>query len=130
MRNSDVQGSRREQLLWGFVSCMRRRTVQEDFVLNHKSVVKIRKRTSPFNPVEKFPGLQEIFSLQIPQISDPSLFLFHRPGAGHFSPPAFLFSKTQSGAMFPATGGFTPRIGIRCRRQIPLNSLHFPLFGS
>jgi hypothetical protein len=84
-----------------------RRTVQEDFVLSYKSVVKIRKGISTFNPVEKFPGLQEIFSCQIAQISDPSLFLFHQPDGDHFSPPALAFRKTQSGAMVPATADFS-----------------------
>jgi hypothetical protein len=31
--------------------------------------------------------------------------------------PALPFRKTQTGATFPATGGFTPQIGIRCRRR-------------
>jgi hypothetical protein len=56
----------------GALSAVHRRTVQEDFVLSYKFVVKIRKRISPFNSVEKFRSLQEIFSQQITQISDPS----------------------------------------------------------
>jgi hypothetical protein len=49
----------------GALSAVHKRTVQEDFVLGYKSVVKTRTRISTFNPVEKFPGLQEILSQQI-----------------------------------------------------------------
>jgi hypothetical protein len=63
----------------GYLSAVQRRIVQEDFVFRYKYVVKSRKRILTFTSIEKFPALQEIFSWQITQISDPSRFVFHRP---------------------------------------------------
>jgi hypothetical protein len=92
----------------GVLSAVPRQTVQEYFVFRYKTAVKIRKRISTFNHVQKFPGLQEIFSRQITQISHPFAVIFHQPGASHFSPLAFPFRRMQSSASFPRPANLNP----------------------